>query len=52
VIPGFANAGEVRTGVEHFQMPIPDSLWSDLRSEGLTDKRAPVPGSKTELATQ
>jgi hypothetical protein len=27
-------------------------LWSDLRSEALTDKRAPVPGSETELATQ
>ena len=52
VIPGFANAGEVRSGVEHFQMPIPDSLWSDLRTEGLTDTRAPVPGSETELARQ
>jgi len=52
VIPGFANAAEVRSGVEHFQMPIPDSLWSDLRTEGLTDTRAPVPGSETELARQ
>lgn len=52
VIPGFANAGEVRTGVERFQMPIPDSLWSDLRTEGLIDARAPVPGPQAELAAQ
>jgi D-threo-aldose 1-dehydrogenase len=52
VIPGFANAGEVRTGVEHFQFPIADSFWSDLRTEGLIDARAPVPGSQTEVAAQ
>lgn len=52
VIPGFANAGEVRSGVEHFRMSIPDSLWSDLRTESLIDARAPVPGPQAELAAQ
>lgn len=44
VIPGFASASEVRSGVEHFETIIPDSLWSDLRARGLIDPRAPVPG--------
>jgi len=52
VIPGFANADEVRTGVERFRMPIPASFWSDLRSEGLIDPRAPLPGRETEAAAQ
>jgi D-threo-aldose 1-dehydrogenase len=52
VIPGFANTGELQTGVDHFRTPIPDSLWSDLRSEGLIDARAPVPKSPVEAAAQ
>jgi D-threo-aldose 1-dehydrogenase len=52
VIPGFASANEVRTGVEHFRMPIPDKLWSDLQSEGLIDPRAPLPGLQIEAAAQ
>ena len=52
VIPGFASAAEVRAGVAHFQTPIPDALWSDLRSEGLIDARAPVPGTQFETAAQ
>jgi D-threo-aldose 1-dehydrogenase len=52
VIPGFASADEVRAGVEHFRLPIPDSLWSDLRSENLIDPRAPIPGVQVEAAAQ
>jgi D-threo-aldose 1-dehydrogenase len=52
VIPGFANAAEVRSGVAHFQAPIPDALWDDVRSEGLIDPRAPVPGLHIEAAAQ
>lgn len=43
VIPGFASAAEVRSGVAHFQTPIPADLWRELRKEGLIDPRAPVP---------
>ena len=52
VIPGFASAAEVRSGVAHFQAPIPDALWADLQSEGLIDPRAPVPGLHIEAAAQ
>jgi D-threo-aldose 1-dehydrogenase len=52
VIPGFANADELRTGVKHFQMPIPNSLWTDLQSEGLIDPRAPIPARQIEAAAQ
>jgi len=52
VIPGFASPAEVRAGVAHFQTPIPDALWSDLRREGLIDPRAPVPGPQFETAAQ
>jgi D-threo-aldose 1-dehydrogenase len=52
VIPGFASADEVRAGVEHFRLPIPDSLWLDLRSENLIDPRAPIPGVQVEEGAQ
>jgi D-threo-aldose 1-dehydrogenase len=52
VIPGFASASEVRSGVAHFHTPIPDALWADLRHEGLIDPRAPVPGARQEAAAQ
>jgi D-threo-aldose 1-dehydrogenase len=52
VIPGFASAAEVRSGVAHFQAPMPDALWTDLQSEGLIDPRAPVPGLHIEAAAQ
>jgi D-threo-aldose 1-dehydrogenase len=52
VIPGFASADEVRTGVERFLTPIPDGLWSDLRTEGLIDPRSPIPGHQMEAAAQ
>jgi hypothetical protein len=42
----------VRSGVAHFQAPMPDALWTDLQSEGLIDPRAPVPGLHIEAAAQ
>ncbi|HEX8937881.1 MAG TPA: aldo/keto reductase, partial [Sphingomicrobium sp.] len=50
VIPGFASAEEVRTGVAHFRTPIPAALWADLKHELLIDPRAPVPGPQLEAA--
>ena len=44
VIPGGANAREVRENAEMLAHPIPAALWSDLRSEGLIRSDAPVPG--------
>lgn len=52
VIAGFASAEEVRAGVSNFLAPIPDSLWSDLRGEGLIDPRAPLRGTQIETAPQ
>lgn len=48
VIPGFASAAEVRSGIDHFRTPIPPALWSDLRSEKLIDAAAPVPRPELE----
>jgi D-threo-aldose 1-dehydrogenase len=48
VIPGFASAAEVRSGVAHFQTPIPAELWADLQAQGLIDPRAPVPHAQVE----
>lgn len=52
VIPGFASVDEVRAGVSHFQTPIPEALWADLRGEALIDPRAPVPGPQLEAAAR
>ena len=52
VIPGFASAAEVRSGVAHFEKQIPDAMWADLQNEGLIDARAPVPGAQVEAAAQ
>jgi len=47
VIPGAASAAEVRANVELFQVSIPTSLWSDLRSQGLIRADAPLPSRDT-----
>ncbi|MEM7178450.1 MAG: aldo/keto reductase [Pseudomonadota bacterium] len=43
VIPGAANAAEVRANVEILETAIPASLWTDLRGEGLIRPDAPLP---------
>jgi D-threo-aldose 1-dehydrogenase len=49
VIPGARTPLEVRAGVGWFEHRIPDSLWSDLISEGLLDPEValatPAPGA-------
>ena len=52
VIPGFATAAEVRTGVAHFRAAIPNDLWAELRREGLIDERAPIRDAEIEAAAQ
>lgn len=44
VIPGAISPDQVRQNVENFRRPIPASLWSDLKREGLISERAPTPG--------
>lgn len=43
VIPGAARASEVEDNVASLAVAIPAGFWSDLKSEGLIDKDAPVP---------
>ena len=43
VIPGAISPEQVRQNVENFQHPIPASLWSDLKAEGLISEHAPTP---------
>lgn len=50
VIPGAMSADEVRANVEVFTTPIPDSLWSDLRTEGLIRPDAPLPSERENAA--
>ena len=44
VIPGPRTAAEFDQNLPLFSMPIPSSLWSDLRNEGLLRQDAPTPG--------
>jgi D-threo-aldose 1-dehydrogenase len=50
IIPGAANPQEVFSNVTVFQVPVPDSLWSDLKTEGLIRADAPVPGVTAHAA--
>ncbi|MEP2471831.1 MAG: aldo/keto reductase [Paracoccaceae bacterium] len=43
VIPGASSPDEVRQNVEIFETPIPDALWSDLRSQGLIRQKVVTP---------
>jgi D-threo-aldose 1-dehydrogenase len=40
---GARTQAQFNQTVELFNHPIPDSLWSDLKNEGLLDQEAPVP---------
>ncbi len=42
VIPGAANAFEVKENVSVLERPIPATLWSDLRGEGLIRPDSPI----------
>ncbi|MDA8587088.1 aldo/keto reductase [Rhodobacteraceae bacterium] len=43
VIPGASAPDEVRQNVAIFETPVPDALWSDLKTEGLLRADAPTP---------
>ena len=43
VIPGPRSAAELNQIFEWSEMKIPASLWTDLQSEGVLDRDAPVP---------
>ena len=43
---GARSRAQYQKTVELFNHPIPDSLWTDLKSEGLLDPEAPVPGGE------
>ena len=43
VIPGPRTTNELNQIFEWWQQPIPASLWSDLKNEGLIEANAPVP---------
>jgi D-threo-aldose 1-dehydrogenase len=42
VVAGMRSAAEVRRNVSSFEAAVPAGVWSDLRSAGLLDDRAPV----------
>ncbi|PUB11088.1 aldo/keto reductase [Yoonia sediminilitoris] len=50
VIPGASNADEVRQNVAIFETPIPEALWSDLKTEGLIRTDAPTPKEPNHAA--
>jgi len=35
----------MQDNIQWFNQAIPDSLWSDLKNEGLLDENAPTPES-------
>jgi D-threo-aldose 1-dehydrogenase len=43
VIPGLANAGEVRDTLSSIRAEIPAAFWEELRSDGVIAPDAPVP---------
>ena len=43
VIPGPRSGNEMQQIVEWFNLDIPVSLWTDLKTEGLLDEQSPVP---------
>ena len=43
IIPGAFSPDQVRQNVDHCRHPIPASLWSDLKSQGLIAHDAPTP---------
>jgi D-threo-aldose 1-dehydrogenase len=40
---GAVDGAQVQQAIDWFSAPIPDSLWADLKSEGLLAPTAPVP---------
>lgn len=49
VLAGMGLPDQVRQAVDHVRRPIPQALWSDLRTAGLIRRDAPIP---TEIREQ
>jgi D-threo-aldose 1-dehydrogenase len=47
VIPGARSVEELQQNLDYMRQPIPASLWSDLKREGLVAPAAPLPHSAT-----
>ena len=43
IIPGFTSVAEFNDNLAGYRLPIPDTLWTDLKAEGLLHPDAPVP---------
>jgi D-threo-aldose 1-dehydrogenase len=43
VVIGAVSPAEIRQNFQAMQTPIPAALWSDLQTEGLLRKDAPLP---------
>lgn len=43
VIPGAQSLGQVEANIAAARAPVPNALWSDLKSEGLMRHDAPIP---------
>ena len=50
VVPGAVNAAEVQSNVTLMERDIPVTLWSDLKSEGLIRRDAPLPKETANAA--
>lgn len=50
VVPGAVSAAEVRANVDLLNRPIDQTLWSDLRTEGLIRADAPLPSEAQNAA--
>lgn len=50
VILGASSPDEVRQNVAIFDTPIPQALWSDLKTEGLIRADAPTPKETRHVA--
>jgi D-threo-aldose 1-dehydrogenase len=48
IIPGVSTPAEVASAIDNVRARLPASLWSDLKSEGLLDPSAPVPGERSD----
>ncbi len=48
IIPGPRNVDEFETNLKLLQHPLPASLWSDLKREGLLHPDAPVPADNDQ----
>lgn len=46
VIPGPRDTSELQQILDWFNQPVPAEFWDSLRSKGLIDDRAPVPGGR------